>query len=99
MKINPGTILNADPARLLLVLLLICWCADCGQSQSLTSPGQSRQFNRVGSVMTDAEAYTPRAAADLGGAANLMVDMNNSVAGANVVMQNSGTGIWVENAG
>jgi hypothetical protein len=49
--------------------------------------------------MTVAEAYTPQAAANLGGAANLIVDMNNAVAGANVVMQNSGTGIWVENVG
>ena len=66
---------------------------------ALANSGQGQQFNRINCVMTVAEAYTPQAAAGLGGAANLIVDMNNSVAGANVVMQNSGTGIWVENVG
>jgi autotransporter-associated beta strand protein len=68
-------------------------------SQSLTAPGQSQQFNRVGYVMTVAEVYTSAAAANLGGAADLEVDMNNALAGANVVMQNSGTGLWVVNVG
>ncbi len=78
-------------------VLLTCLMASPGRAQP--SPGQSGQFNRIGSVMTVAEAYTPQAAAGLGGAANLIVDMNNAVAGANVVMQNSGTGLWVENVG
>jgi fibronectin type 3 domain-containing protein len=78
-------------------LLFICLGANPGYAQP--SPGQSGQFNRVNAVMTVAEAYTPQAAAGLGGAANLIVDMNNAVAGANVVMQNSGTGLWVENVG
>lgn len=49
--------------------------------------------------MTVAEAYTAEAASDLGGAEDLEVDMNNAVAGANVTMQNCGTGIYVENVG
>ncbi len=61
--------------------------------------GHAQQFNRIGSVMTVAEVYTSAAAAQLGGAANLQVDMNNNVAAANVAMQNSGTGMWVENVG
>jgi len=99
MKNNQDTIFWAASFRRLAMLVLLCAWAHCGESQSLTSPGQSQQFNRVASVMTVAEAYTPQAAADLGGAADLMVDMNNSVAGANLVMQNSGAGMWVENAG
>ena len=63
------------------------------------NPGLSQQFNRIGYVMKIGECYTPQAAAQLGGAANLQVDMNNNVAWANVAMQNSGTGIWVENTG
>jgi len=82
---------------LLAAMLFACLGVSSGQAQP--SPGQSGQFNRIGCVMTVAEAYTPQAAASLGGAANLIVDMNNAVAGANVVMQNSGTGLWVENIG
>ena len=63
------------------------------------NPGQSQQFNRIGYVMTIGECYTPQAASQLGGAADLEVDMNNAVAWANVAMQNSGTGIYVVNTG
>lgn len=63
------------------------------------NPALCQQFNRINTVMTVAEAYTSAAAADLGGAANLEVDMDNAVAGANVVMQDSGTGIYVDIVG
>jgi len=72
------------------VFLILFLCANAGKAQ---------QFNRIGSVMTVAEVYTAAAAANLGGAENLEVDMNNAVAGANVVMQNSGAGIYVDNVG
>jgi autotransporter-associated beta strand protein len=74
--------------RLALVLLALSW-GNCGYAQ----------FNRIGAVMTVAEAYTAAAAANLGGAANLEVDMNNACAGANVGMFNSGTGIYIDIVG
>ena len=99
MKKSIQTILRAYPFRLPAAVFLACLWANPGQSQSLTSPGQSQQFNRIGYVMTVGECYTPQAAAQLGGAANLKVDMNNCVAWANEAMQNSGTGIYVVNTG
>jgi hypothetical protein len=96
IKMPNQSVFHACPF-LLAAMLLACLGVDSGQAQP--SPGQSGQFNRVGYVMTVAEAYTPQAAASLGGAANLIVDMNNALAGANVVMQNSGTGLWVKNVG
>jgi len=80
---------NVRWARRAIPLLLILSWANCGHAQ----------FNRIGAVMTVAEAYTAAAAANLGGAANLEVDMNNACAGANMGMFNSGTGIYIEIVG
>ena len=60
---------------------------------------ESAQFNRIGSVMTVAEIYTAAAAANLGGAGNFEVDMNNACAGANIVMLNSGTSLYIDIVG
>jgi autotransporter-associated beta strand protein len=72
------------------VFLILFLCANAGKAQ---------QFNRIGSVMTVAEVYTAAAAANLGGAENLEVDMNNACAGANVGMFNSGTGVYIDIVG
>jgi autotransporter-associated beta strand protein len=95
--VNPNIILPPFLLQALACILMILGWMLPGEAQ--TSPGQSGQFNRIGSVMTVAEVYTSAAAAQLGGAANLEVDMNNNLAAANVAMQNSGTGIWVDNVG
>ncbi len=86
--LRPGT------AALRHVLLAVL-----GLAGLWANPGLAQQFNRIGYVMTIGECYTPSAASQLGGAADLEVDMNNAVAWANVAMQNSGTGIYVVNTG
>lgn len=85
-----GIFSKATAARRVICLAMIFLCADAVRAQ---------QFNRIGTVMTVAEAYTAAAAADLGGAENLEVDMDNACAGANLVMQNSGTGTYVDMVG
>jgi fibronectin-binding autotransporter adhesin len=80
---------NADWVWWSIFLFLFAW-ADSGQAQP---------FNRIGAVMTVAEVYTADAAANLGGAANLEVDMNNACAGANTGMFNSGTGVYIDIVG
>jgi len=72
-------------ARWLAIMLAIYLCENRGQSQ---------QFNRIGYNFPIAQCYSATAAASLGGEQALQVDMYNACAGANVVQQNSGTGVY-----
>jgi len=84
------SIFCARPVCVLVVLLWVCLWA---------YPGQAQQFKRIGYAIGIAQSVTPSAAAALGGAANAQVDMLNACAGANVVQQNSGTGVYWKTLG
>ena len=88
---KPGKyIFQARPVFLLAVLLWMCLWAN---------PARSQQLQRIGYAVGIAQSVTPSAAAALGGAANAQVDMLNACAGANVVQQNSGTGVYWKTLG
>lgn len=85
---------GANSILLRVFLGLLFLGVDTGWCQSLTSPGQSGQFNRIGYTVPIAECYSATAAASLGGEQNCQVDMYNACAGANTIQQNSGTGAY-----